>query len=385
MKKYTCVAKTMLGLEDILADELEALNCSDVQVLNRAVSFTCDKATLYRVNLRSRFAISILVEWANFWARDEENYYKQIKRLNWDSLLSPDRTFMIQANIVRTKIFSHSQFMALKAKDAIVDFFQEKYGKRPSVDTVEPSLKINIHINGNKVSISLNSSGEPLFKRGYRVSMTRAPINEVLAAGIIELSGWNGQQPFYDPMCGSGTFLVEAGIKAHNIPPGMKRRFGFQKWLNYTPALWDSIYKEEVDKITDSNVRIYGSDKDAKAIEFCRNNIESSFLEDSLITSRKDFFKYDWDKDEMPFLIMNPPYDKRLRENDVIDFYKKIGDKLKFSYAGTQAWIISSNIQAMKFIGLRPSKRIKLFNGPLECRLCQYEMYSGSKKNRVEE
>lgn len=381
MKHYSCIAKTFFGLEQILADELTALQCTKIKVLNRAVAFTCDKKTLYRVNLRSRFAISVLVDWADFYARDEDNFYKQMLKINWDDVLNIEKTFMIRTNIARSDVFQNSQFMGLRAKDAIADFFMTKYGKRPDVDTVDPDVKIHVYINGNKVFVSLNSSGESLFKRGYRVAMSQAPINEVLAAGIIELSGWQANKTFYDPMCGSGTFLIEAAMKAHNIPPGMKRRFGFQNWMNYTPELWDVVYKEEVEKITDSSVKIIGSDNDRKVLEMARENISAAFLEDSILVSKKDFFEKEWAKSEMPFLVFNPPYDKRLKESEIIEFYKKIGDTLKFNYPGTQAWIISSNLDAMKHIGLRPSKKIKLFNGPLECRLGKYEMYKGSRKS----
>lgn len=379
-KTYNCIAKTFFGLEEILADELAVLQCNNIQVLNRAVKFTCDKKTLYRVNLRTRLAISILVEWENFWARDEENFYKKIKQIEWDHVLSPEKTFMIKTTIPRSKVFKHSQFAGLKAKDAIADYFTEKHGKRPDVDTVDPDVKIQVYINGNKCSVSLDSSGEPLFKRGYRVNTGSAPINEVLAAGIIELSGWTPNQIFYDPMCGSGTFLIEAAMKAHNIPAGMKRRFGFQNWMNYTPGLWEQVFKEETEKVTDLQVQILGSDRNARVLEVARENISEAFLEDSIRVSKKDFFDAEWSKEDMPFIIFNPPYDKRLREKDVVDFYKKIGDKLKFGYPGTEAWIISSQVEAMKFIGLRPSKKLKLFNGPLECKLMQFEMYKGSRR-----
>jgi len=378
-KTYTCIAKTFFGLEAILADELTGLQCTEIHVLNRAVKFTCDKKTLYRVNLRSRFAISILVEWANFWARNEEDLYKKVKSIEWEHILSPAKTFMIKTTIPDSEVFRHSQFIGLKAKDAIADYFTEKEGKRPDVDTIDPDVKIQLHINGNKCSISLDSSGEPLFKRGYRINGGKAPINEVLAAGMIQLSGWKPNQTFYDPMCGSGTFLIEAAMIAHNIAPGMKRRFGFQNWINYTPALWEQVFKEETEKVTDSGVKIYGSDKIETVLGFARDNISSAFLEDSIIVSKKNFFTAEWEKDELPFIMFNPPYNKRLSEDDVIGFFKKIGDTLKFNYPGTEAWVISSEFELMKFIGLRPSRKIKLFNGPLECRVMKFEMYKGKK------
>ena len=380
-KEYSCVAKTLSGLEPILADELLALQATDVKQLKRAVSFTCDKKTLYRVNLCSRFAISVLVEWADFWARDENNFYEQVKKINWEDVLSVEKTFMITATIGQSKVFTHSQYMGLKTKDAIADYFMEKFGKRPDVNTLDPDVKINVYIRGNKVILSLDSSGEPLFKRGYRSETGYAPINEVLAAGIIELSGWDRQQTFYDPMCGSGTFLVEAALMAHNVPPGMKRRFGFQNWINYSSGLWDQVFKEETANVTDAQVQIIGSDKDGKVLDKARENIAAAFVEDSVRVSRKDFFATEWQKDEMPHIIMNPPYDKRLREKDAIAFYKQIGDTLKFNYPGAEAWILSANLNAMKFVGLRPNTTIQLYNGPLECKLCQYKLYKGSKKD----
>lgn len=384
MKSYTCIAKTFYGLENILADELTSLQCKEIHVLNRAVKFTCDKKGLYKVNLRSRFAISVLVEWENFWSRDEEDLYKRIKKIEWDQVLSPDKTFMIKTTIPDSKVFRHSQFVGLKAKDAIADYFTEKEGKRPDVDTIDPDVKIQLHINGNKCSISLDSSGEPLFKRGYRISTGVAPMNEVLAAGIIKLSGWQPNQTFYDPMCGSGTFLIEAAMMAHNIPPGMKRRFGFQNWMNYTAPLWEQVFKEETEKVTDSQVMIIGADNYEKVLTAARENIEQAFLEDSIRVSKKDFFVSEWKKEEMPFIIFNPPYDKRLQEDDMISFFKEVGDTLKFKYPGTQAWIISSEFELMKFIGLRPSRKIKLFNGPFECRLMKFEMYKGKKHSGKE-
>jgi len=378
-KKNLYVAKTLFGFENILADELNSLNCSDVKVLNRAVTFSGDKKTLYRVNLRSRLSLNILMEWANFWTRNEDDFYKQVKKLPWNEVLSPEKTFMIKTNIPKSKVFQHSQFIGLRAKDAIADYFTESMGKRPNVDTVDPDVKIQVYINGNKCSISLDSSGEALFKRGYRTNTGFAPINEVLAAGIIALSGWHGQTTFYDPMCGSGTFLIEAAMIAHNIPPGMKRRFGFQNWINYTPALWQQVFKEESEKVTDTQIDIIGSDTKQVNLEIARENITNAFLEDSIRVSKKDFFTSEWNKNEPPHMVFNPPYNKRLEENDVIAFYKKIGDTLKFGYSGAEAWIISANVDAMKFIGLRPSKKIKLFNGPLECKLQQYKMYRGSK------
>jgi len=378
-KTYNCVAKTMFGLENVLADELEEYGAENVQILNRAVSFDANKATLYRVNLRSRTAISVLVEQVSFWMKHEDDLYKKIKQINWGNLLSVEKTFMIRAT-VNSRMFSHSQFVAYRAKDAIADWFMEDRDRRPNVDTKNPDLKIQVHISDRKCTISLDSSGDPLFKRGYRQSRVLAPINESLAAGILLLAGWTGNRPLLDPMCGSGTFLIEAGMIAHNIPPGMKRRFGFQSWINYDPDLWDMVFKEEVAKITDSPVKIFGYDRDQEALASARDNVTTAFLEDSIVLKKQDFFESEWEREEKPLIVMNPPYDERLQEEDVIHFYKQIGNQLKFQYTGAEAWIISSNLHALKHVGLRPTKKVKMYNGPLECKLNYYQMYRGSKK-----
>lgn len=370
----------MYGLENVLSDELEDCGAEDVTILNRAVSFIADKVILYKVNLRSRTAISILVEQASFWLKNEDDLYKKVKQVNWGHLLNINKTFMVRATVNST-LFTNSQFVAYRTKDAIADWFMDDQGKRPNVDTKNPDLKIQIHISDRKCTISLDSSGDPLFKRGYRQSRVIAPINESLAAGILLLAGWNGQCPLLDPMCGSGTFLIEAAMIAHNIPPGMKRRFGFQNWLNYDAELWDSIFKEEVAKITDNNVQILGYDRDQEALQSARENVTTAFVEDSITLKKQDFFESEWFKEEKPWIFMNPPYDERLQEDDVIQFYKDIGNQLKFNYSGAEAWIISSNLRALKYVGLRPSKKIKLFNGPLECRLNNFQMYRGSKKD----
>ncbi len=379
IRNIKCVAKTLYGLENILAAEIGELKGQNIQILNRAVQFETDKAGLYRLNLCSRLALSILVDVAQFWARDEQNFYKQLKKIQWEDILSVDKSFMINTTIPRSKIFTHSQYIGLKAKDAIADYFTEKFGRRPNVDTQNPDVKINLYINGNKCSVSLDSSGEPLFKRGYRVATGPAPLNEVLAAGIIKLSGWHGQQPFYDPMCGSGTLLIEAAMIAHNIPPGMKRRFGFQNWVNYDAQLWDYVFKTEADKVTDNKVSITGSDKDSSVLDKARENIASAFLEDTISVKRQDFFQSEWTKADPPFIVINPPYNKRLQQDQVTAFYQRIGQTLKFNYSGGEAWIISSELRALKHIGLRPTKKIKLINGALECQLNQYLLFKGKR------
>ncbi len=373
------IAKTFHGLEQVLADEIKSLGGNNVEMLKRAVSFTGDKKLLYKLSLELRTALRILMPIHNFTATSEQYLYKGLQEINWSDYFSEKDTFVVDS-VVSSPYFKNSHYAALKAKDAIVDQFRDKKGRRPSIDLKKPDFKINLHISNDECTVSLDSSGNTLNQRGYRNEMSKAPINEVLAAGIIKLSGWDQKTDFWDPMCGSGTFAIEAALIANRIAPGINRRFfGFKKWKNFDETLWNKVKEEVSNKIVESNVRILGSDITQRAVFQSKNNL-STFLQ---LKNKVKFFKKDFleiEPDRPYFVIMNPPYDERLKDQNINDFYKAIGDQLKQNFKGSTAWILSSNMEALKRIGLKPSRKIPLFNGALECKLQKYEMYEGSRR-----
>ena len=373
---YLMVAKTFAGLEEVLAKELNDLGAENVKILNRAVSFTGDKAMMYRANYWLRTALCILKPIAEFDAKDEDTYYKEIGRIDWDEYLTLDQTFAISAT-THSSIFTHSQYASLKAKDAIADQFRRRTGKRPNVDTEKPDLRIEIHIAEKHVTVLLNSSGEPLYKRGYRQASVKAPINEVLAAGMIMLSGWNGQTDFIDPMCGSGTLLIEAALLAYGIAPGTYRNsFAFEKWSDFDADLFADISDETLN-VPPFEHTIVGSDIAPGAIKAAEINIKAAFLSKKVSVSLHNFF--DLRPKNIGTIVTNPPYGERLQPNDLRIFYQKIGDKLKMDFTGYEAWIIGSNTELMNFIGLRPERKIKLYNGALECSFRKFTLYNGKK------
>lgn len=377
---FRMVAKTLYGLEELLAQELRQLGASAVELGNRSVTFEGDKGFMYKANLCCRTAIKILVPIASFNVFNEDDLYRKIYEMPWEKHMSVNGTLAVHATVF-SEVFTHSQYIALKTKDAIVDRFRDREGKRPNVDVDHPNLRINVHIDRNICTVSLDSSGESLHKRGYKVENTLAPINEVLAAGIIMLSGWNGQCDFLDPMCGSGTFLTEAAMIACNIPPNINRsEFGFELWPDFDLDLYETIEAAALKRIRDFPFKIYGYDKDLNAVRKAKENVKGANLQDFIEVHRKDFLESKKETERPMYLVFNPPYDERLSVRDITELYKNIGNTLKRNYPGTQAWMITSNLEALKFVGLRPSKRIKLFNGKLEARLVRYEMYEGSKK-----
>ena len=313
-----------------------------------------------------------------FKAYNETKFYEKLFKFEWDDFMSVDQTFAIDST-VNSERFSHSQFMTFKMKDAIVDFFQNRYGKRPSIETRSPDIKFHLHIDRELVTISLDSSGDALFKRGYRREQGEAPINEVLASGILQLAGWDGKGNFLDPMCGSGTLLIEAAMIAMDLPAQIfRKRFGFQNWKNYDETLFNKIKEFRIERVREFHGKIVGYDIDGRMLDAADANIASAEMEDVIEVRRQDFFESK--KELFPLLmVFNPPYDERISINDD-DFYKKIGDTFKTNYPNTLAWLISSDLDAPKKIGLRPSRKIKLFNGKLETRFLQYEMYEGTKK-----
>ncbi|SDQ07546.1 putative N6-adenine-specific DNA methylase [Chryseobacterium soldanellicola] len=370
--------KTFFGLEQILSEEIKKLGGKNVEVKNRAVNCEGDLGFLYKINYSSRTALKILVPILEFKAFNQHQFYDKLFKIEWEQFMDVDQSFAIDAT-VNSETFKHSQYVTLKMKDAIVDYFQEKFKKRPNVEPKSPDIKFHLHIDRELVTISLDSSGDPLFKRGYRKEQGEAPINEVLASGMLQLAGWDGKGNFLDPMCGSGTLLIEAAMIALDLPAQIfRRRFAFQNWKNYDYELFTKIKEVRIGRIKEFTGKIIGYDIDARMLNAARTNIEAAEMEDIIEVRKQDFFETK--KELFPLLmVFNPPYDERISINDD-DFYKKIGDTFKTSYPNTLAWLISSDLEAVKKIGLRPSRKIKLFNGKLETRFLQYEMYEGTKK-----
>ena len=374
------VAKTLYGLEELLASELRELGASAVETGTRNVSFEGDTGFMYKANLCCRTAIKILKPITAFNVFKEEDLYKKVYDIPWENYMEAKGSLAVDATVF-SKQFTHSQYIALKTKDAIVDRFRDREGERPDVDLDHPSLRINIHIDRNICTVSLDSSGASLHKRGYKTESTLAPINEVLAAGMIMLSGWKGQSNFLDPMCGSGTILAEAAMIACNIPPNLNRdEFGFETWPDFDVDLYELIEASALKKIRDFGFKIYGFDTNTIAVKKARQNIKNANLQDFIDISVQDFFSSKKETEGPMFLVFNPPYDERLAVRDIEAFYAEIGNTLKRGYPGTQAWMITSNMEALKCVGLRPSKKIKLYNGKLESRFVRYEMYEGSRK-----
>ncbi|MRT15760.1 class I SAM-dependent RNA methyltransferase [Vitellibacter sp. q18] len=379
-KNFKMVAKTLFGMEELLAQELRQLGASAIEVGVRNVAFEGDTGFMYKANLCCRTAIKILKPISVFNLFTEEELYQKIYEMPWENYMEVTGTLAVNATVF-SEVFTHSQYIALKTKDAIVDRFRDREGIRPDVDLDHPTLRINIHIDRNICTVSLDSSGESLHKRGYKTEATLAPINEVLAAGIIMLAGWQGQCDFLDPMCGSGTFLAEAAMIACNIPPNLNRdEFGFETWPDFDVDLYEQIENAALKKIRDFPHKIYGFDLDPVAVRKAKENIKNANLQDFVAIRQQDFFKSEKESQKPLFVVFNPPYDERLSVSDVENFYSSIGNTLKRGYPGTQAWMITSNMEALKYVGLRPSKKIKLFNGKLEAKLVRYEMYEGSRK-----
>ena len=373
------IAKTLYGFESILAKELLDLGAMDIKEGNRMVSFVGDKGFMYKANLCLRTAIKILKPYESFRANSEQELYDNIKKLPWEKFLDVKGSLAIDS-AVHSDIFTHSQYVALKAKDAIVDRFREKFGERPDVDLDFPDLRINIHIEKNFCNVSFDSSGDSLHKRGYRSATNIAPINEVLAAGMLLMSGWDGQCDFLDPMCGSGTIPIEAAMIACNIPPNLNRKeFAFEKWSDWDEDLYEKIEESALKKVREFHFKIKGYDKAPSAVMKAKDNVKNANLSDFIEIQQKSFFESEKENEGYLHMLFNPPYGERL-EIDIEEFYGRIGDTLKQNYPGTHAWFIATNFDAIKSVGLRASRKIKLYNGPLEGRLLKYVLYEGSKK-----
>lgn len=376
---FEMVAKTLYGLEEILAEELLALGANDLQIGRRMVSFTGDKELLYKANFHCRTALRILKPIYHFKAKDADTVYKEVKKVEWEKYLSLDKTFAIDS-VIYSEDFNHSKFVAYRTKDAIVDYFIEKFKKRPSVRVNNPDLYINIHISHNDCTLSIDSSGESLHKRGYRVDQTEAPLNEVLAAGMILKTGWKGESNFVDPMCGSGTLLIEAAMIALNIAPGIHRKeFAFQKWVDYDEELFDRIYNDESGE-REFAFHCYGSDISQAAIDIALENIRSAGLMKYIDLKVKPFQQYT-EAPKPGILVTNPPYGERISSRDLLGLYNMIGERLKHVFMGYKAWILSYKDECFDKIGLRPSEKIKLMNGSLECEYRCYELFEGTNKD----
>jgi len=379
-QEFEIVAKTSFGLEDVLVNELRELGANDITRGTRVVIFQGNKEMLYKANICLRTANRILMPIKKFSINNADDLYEKVKKIEWEDIFDIDQTFAIDSTVF-SEIFNHTQFAAFKTKDAIADRFREKFDKRPDVDVKEPNIRINLHINNeNECTISLDSSGIPLYKRGYRDSRSVAPIKEDLAAGMILLSGWDKKSNFIDLFCGSGTLLIEAALIAHNIAPNLEREvFGFSNWKNFDKDLLNDLKEDAFDAEIEFKHDIYGIDMDGRVLGMCRANLKKAGFLSTVKLFKKDFKDFDPPEDEKGIIISNPPYGERI-DGDVDKLYEEFGDNLKEKYDGYNAWFISSNEEALKKVGLRPSRKIKLYNGSLECRFMKYEMYKGTKK-----
>ena len=374
----TFLAKTLQGLENVLAQELTEIGATDVQIARRAVSFKGTLATLYKANLHARTALRILRPIAQFKARSADDIYAAVRKLPIEKWMSKEQSFIIETTLY-SPIITNSRYATYKAKDAIVDFFNEKYGKRPSISVTHPDIYFNLHISDTDCTLSLDSSGEPLFKRGYRVAQTEAPINEVLAAGMLLLAGWKGQSDFADPMCGSGTIAIEAALIALNIPPGIFRSsFAFEKWKDFDADLFDSIYNDDSHE-REFRHKIYASDLSRKALAVAEANIKNAGVAKYIHLQQADFAELELPVSSL-LLVTNPPYGERLSKFDVEKLYSTIGSTLKHRFAGSTAWIISSSREGFDKIGLKAEEKIHLINGSLPCDFRKYTLFSGKHK-----
>ena len=374
--EFEMIAKTFQGLEGVLAEELRNIGANNVEEGRRMVWFTGDKAVLYKANFCCRTALRILKPIYKFIASDADELYEAVKRFDWDSVIKVDQTFSIDATIYSDD-FRHSRFATYRVKDAIADFFNEKYGKRPSIRLNNPDVQFNVHIAGNEVTLSLDSSGQSLHKRGYRVAQTEAPINEVLAAGILKLAGWDGQCNLVDPMCGSGTFLIEAALMATNVNPGVFRNgYAFENWDDFDPDLFESIYNDDSAE-REFNFKIFGSDISPKAVEIARRNIKSAGVSKYIDLECKSLQSIDSIAEGGGMMVTNPPYGERIAVEDMEGLYRDLGERLKRVFKGYKAWIIGYKTELFDCVGLKPSVKMPLLNGDLECELREYVMFDG--------
>ena len=376
---FEMIAKTFQGLEEVLAAELTALGANDIQIGRRMVSFSGDKEMMYKANFCLRTAIRILKPIKHFTAQDADEVYEQIKAIHWEDYLSVDNSFAIDA-VVFSEEFRHSKFVSYRIKDAIADYFREKTGKRPNVRINKPDVLLNIHIAENNCTLSLDSSGESLHRRGYRQEAVEAPLNEVLAAGMILMTGWHGECDLIDPMCGSGTIPIEAALIARNIAPGVFRKeFAFEKWPDFDRDLFDEIYNDDSQE-REFTHKIYGYDNNPKANTIAMHNIKAAGVSKDVVLKLQPFQQFEQPK-EKSIIITNPPYGERISSNDLLGLYEMIGERLKHAFTGNTAWILSYRDECFDKIGLKATKRIPLLNGALDCEFRQYEIFDGKYKD----
>lgn len=378
MQSFEMIAKTFQGLEEILATELTALGANDVQIGRRMVSFSGDKEMMYKANFCLRTAIRILKPIKHFKAMDADEVYQKIQEVHWEDFLSTEKTFAVEPTIFSQE-FRHSRFVAYKVKDAIVDYFREKTGNRPGVRVNNPDVLINIHIAENDCTLSLDSSGESLHRRGYRQEAVEAPLNEVLAAGMIMMTGWKGECDLIDPMCGSGTIPIEAALIAKNIAPGIFRKgYAFEKWPDFDADLLDKIYNDDSQE-REFKHKIYGYDNNPAANVIATNNVKAAGLSKDIVLKLQAFQQFEQPA-EKAIIITNPPYGERISTNDLLGLYQAIGERLKHAFVGNEAWILSYRDECFDQIGLKATQRIPLMNGALECQFRQYEIFDGKYK-----
>ena len=380
MKNFRLAAKTSSGLEQILANEINAIGGKNITLGNRAVFYEGNLEIIYKSNYLLRTALRVLKEIEFFRFKNVDQFYLKCKEIDWFQYFSVDQSFVIHSTVGNSKDFTNSMFASLKAKDAIADYFREKLGKRPNVDTENPEIVIDLHVHGDNCTVSLDSSGDSLHKRGYRIKQGEAPLNEVLAAGMILLTGWKGECDFLDPMCGSGTLPIEAAMIAHNIPSGkFRKNYAFENWRDFDQLLLDSV-KQSTEK-KEFNYHIFASDISGSNLLNAQTNARRALVFNKIKFQTSDF------KDlKIPLknglIIINPPYGERLKERDLDELYGMIGERLKHQFAGNNAWILSSSMESLKFIGLKPEVRMDLFNGSLKCKYNNYKLFSG-KRNEL--
>ena len=378
-QQFDLIAKTFMGLEPVLAKELTQLGATDVQIGRRMVSFTGDKELMYRANFQLHTAIRILKPIKQFKALSADDVYENVKDIDWTDYIGLDKTFAVDA-VVFSEEFRHSKFVAYKVKDAIVDQFREKTGKRPNISVANPDIRLNIHIAEDKCTLALDSSGESLHRRGYRQESVEAPLNEVLAAGMILMTGWQGETDFIDPMCGSGTLLIEAALIARNMAPGLFRKeFAFEKWADFDAELFDKIYNDDSQE-REFKHHIYGYDVDIKAVNTARLNVKAAGLSSDITIEEQDFKNFTQPKNKS-IIVTNPPYGERISTPDLLGTYKMIGERLKHQFMNNEAWVLSYREECFDQIGLKPSLKTPLYNGSLECEFRKYQIFDGKMKD----
>jgi len=381
LKNFRLIAKTSSGLEQVLADEVKDIGGQNITLGNRAVFYEGDLKVIYKSNYLLRTALRVLKEIEFFHFKNVEQFYLRCKDIEWVQYFGVDQTFVIHSTVGNSRDFTNSMFASLKAKDAIADYFRNKMGKRPNVDTENPEIVIDLHVHGDTCTISLDSSGESLHKRGYRINQGEAPLNEVLAAGMIKLTGWSGNGDFLDPMCGSGTLPIEAAMIAYNIPAGkFRKNYAFENWHDFDQLLLDDIKKATEKR--EFRHQIFASDISGSNLLNAQTNARRALVFNKIKFQISDFKDLKTDL-QNGIIIINPPYGERLKEHDLNELYGMIGERLKHQFAGNNAWILSSSVESFKFVGLKPEIRIDLFNGSLKCKFNNYKLFSGKRNDRT--